>query len=104
MEACTRRCDGNHKHAHCLGGVKINGKWMNVSDFAGGYTAQFARQVIRGAEEYLQKGQEEREVFTEGGSWPEEDFSEEEVPEDEEGKEDEMRSPEDGVSKVAKDS
>ena len=36
----------------------------------------FARQVVRGAEEYLAQGRR-REVFVEGGEWPEEDLEEE---------------------------
>eukprot|EP00435_Cladocopium_sp_Y103_P070035 s255_g34.t1 len=82
MTACTRKCNGEHQHAPCLGGVHINGKWMNVSDFAGGYTSAFAKQVVKGAEAYLAKGRR-REVFTEGGAWPEEDLEEE----DQEGRE-----------------
>ena len=84
MEACTRKCQGEHQHAPCLGGVQIEGKWMNVSDFAGGYTSDFARQVVKGAEAYLTKGRQ-KEVFVEGDSWPEEDLEDEEEQPIEEG-------------------
>ena len=83
LARCSRLCDGSHDHAPCLGGVKMEGKWMNVSDFAGGYTSKFAMEVVKGAEEYLQKGRR-REVFVEGEQWAEEDLEDEEPEEDEE--------------------
>ena len=83
LARCSRLCDGSHDHAPCLGGVKMEGKWMNVSDFAGGYTSKFAMEVVKGAEEYLQKGRR-REVFVEGEQWAEEDLEDEEQEEDEE--------------------
>ena len=81
MKRCSRMCKGDHHHAPCLGGVKINDKWMNVSDFAGGYTSDFALQVVLGAEEYLAEGRI-KEVFVEGDTWPEEDLEEQEEEED----------------------
>lgn len=73
MKHCSRRCKGGHEHAPVLGSVKIHGKWQPLSDFAGGYTKQFARCVLDGAEEYLKKGRR-KEVFAVGKEVPEERF------------------------------
>lgn len=73
MRHCSRRCKGGHEHAPVLGSVKIHGKWQPLSDFAGGYTKQFARCVLDGAEEYLKKGRR-REVFAVAEEVPEERF------------------------------
>ena len=89
IKTCCKRCPGNHQHAHVLGGARINGKWINVSDFAGGYTTKFANAVLDGAEEYLRNGRRQ-EAFVEGGEVEEERFidnvEEEEV--EDEGEED----------------
>lgn len=50
---------------------------MPVSEYAGGYTSNFAKEVVKGAEEYL-SGKTRCEVFAEGGQVAEEDFMEEE--------------------------
>ena len=85
LKHCSRRCQGKHEHAPVLGSVKIQGKWQALSDFAGGYTKQFAKCVLDGAEEYLKKGRR-REVFVAGDEVPEERFmpAEDEEDEDEE--------------------
>ena len=94
LKHCSRRCQGKHEHAPVLGSVKIQGKWQALSDFAGGYTKQFAKCVLDGAEEYLKKGRR-KEAFVAGDEVPEERFmpAEDEEDEDEEvrrfGKEDE---------------
>ena len=41
----TQRCPKNHDHEHIKGKAKINGKWVNVSSFAKGYTVGFARKI-----------------------------------------------------------
>ena len=53
VRRCTRKCCGDHQHDLVFGSAKINGKWTTISDFAGGYTKQFAQAVVEGAEEYL---------------------------------------------------
>ena len=72
--AC-KRCPGRHHHTPVLGGAKINGQWINISDFAGGYTKAFADAVLDGAEEHLRGGLQP-EVFVEGGTVEEERFHE----------------------------
>ena len=73
LEKCSRKCQRGHQHAPVLGSVKVYGKWKSLSDFAGGYTAQFAKCVLDGAEEYLKKGRV-CEVFVEDEYLPEESF------------------------------
>ena len=65
----------------------MNGKWMNVSEFAGGYTAQFARQVLREQRSTCKRAGEERSLQKDEVA-PEEDLSEEEAYQGEKGKED----------------
>ena len=55
----------------------MDGVWIPVSEYAGGYTAKFAKEVVLGAEECL-AGPRRREVFAEGGEFAEEDLMEEE--------------------------
>ena len=85
----TKRCQGTHRHQPVLGGMKIRGKWMNVSEYAGGYTPQFANAILDGAEEFLRGEREEVEVLAEGPEVPEEEHEqvdEEEVdPEEADG-------------------
>ena len=87
LKHCAKKCPGTHTHRHVIGGFKISGKWMNVCDFSGGYTQQFAHAVLDGAEAYLEEGPEP-EVLVEGRQVEEEQFedeprSEEEVHEEE---------------------
>ena len=101
LNRCSRMCDGRHQHAHVFGTCKIQGKWTNLSSFAGGYTASFSRAVIKGAEDFLVKKREKNEVFAEGDEVPEEQFmeDEQEFEEEEEGVEDEKDSAEDKTKK-----
>jgi len=62
-EVCSEvecRCPGNHSHAPIEGSMRaeVDGKLrsVKVSEWAGGYTKEFARKLVRGAERYLQKG------------------------------------------------
>ena len=73
VESCNRRCPKDHVHAPVLGGVRLGGRWMTLSDFAGGYTADFAKAVLRGAETYLRRGRQ-REVFVQSEVLAEEGF------------------------------
>ena len=50
---------------------------MNVSDYAGGYTSQFAKAVIEGAEKILKEEGRSPEVLVAGPSFPEGDLEEE---------------------------
>ncbi|CAK9054149.1 unnamed protein product [Durusdinium trenchii] len=79
LDRCDAKCQGGHQHTPVLGGVKIDGRWKPLSDFAGGYTKKFAEKVIQGAEEYLQRGRKQ-EVYVQEEDIPEERF---EVQEDE---------------------
>ena len=56
-------CDHSHEHTPVVGGAKINGRWTPVSAFAGGYTTRFAKEVVKGAEEFLMKKRKRQEVF-----------------------------------------
>ena len=85
VEHCSRICEGKHAHTPVLGGMRYDGRWMNVSDFAGGYTKQFAEAVIKGAEKILSKGRQP-EVLVEGEFLPEEEYEEEEEGGEEEEK------------------
>lgn len=71
LEACQRKCQGQHEHTPVLGGVKIKGKWYALSDFAGGHTKEFAKAVVKGAEAYLKKGKI-NESFVERENMPKE--------------------------------
>ena len=72
-----RLCPAKHEHTPVLGGMRYKGKWMNVSDYAGGYTSQFAKAVIEGAEKILKEEGRSPEVLVAGPSFPEEDLEEE---------------------------
>ena len=88
IKHATKRCQGTHKHQPVLGGMKFQGKWMNISEFAGGYTPDFANAILDGAEEFLQGDREEVEVLAEGPEVPEEEHElvdEEADPEEEDG-------------------
>ena len=54
LKHAARLCPGRHRHVPCLGGVRVKGKWVKLSEWAGGYTKAFARAVVCGAEEALQ--------------------------------------------------
>ena len=44
IEACSRRCDHSHDHSTIEGSMKLaDGRRMNVSEWAGGYTKAFAK-------------------------------------------------------------
>ncbi|CAJ1408326.1 unnamed protein product [Effrenium voratum] len=75
IRRCSRRCKGSHKHTHIFGYFKWRGKWRSLSQFAGGYTPDFAQEVVIGAEEYL-RGTRRPEIFVEGAHVPEERFEE----------------------------
>ena len=58
---------------------RCQGKWMNVSEFAGGYTEDFAKAAVRGAEKYLKQAEDKpsrhgvcrrRQQRSKPGSWP----------------------------------
>ena len=51
MKYCVKKCCCKKPHVPVLGSAKIGGRWRSVSDFAGGYTKEFAEAVIRGADE-----------------------------------------------------
>ena len=88
IKHATKRCQGTHKHQPVLGGMMFQGKWMNISEFAGGYTPQFANAIRDGAEEFLEVDREEVEVLAEGPGVSEEEHElvDEEVdPEEEDG-------------------
>ena len=53
IDSCSRRCDGSHEHCVIEGSMKLeNGKRVNVSAWAGGYTKAFAMQLLKGAERF----------------------------------------------------
>ena len=70
-----------------VGGVKIHGAWMPLSEYAGGYNTNSAKEVALGAEQFLKKKRKQREVMVEGGEMAEEQILEEEEEEHEEQKE-----------------
>ena len=53
LKRACRVCPGDHRHSPCLGGVRVEGRWCNLSDLAGGYTKKFAQAIVIGAEEFL---------------------------------------------------
>ena len=55
VEAVSILCDGSHEHSPIEGNMKIDGKTCRVSEWAGGYTKELARAMIKGAEKYLKK-------------------------------------------------
>ena len=70
LKYCVKKCHCKVKHVPVLGSAKINGRWRSVSDFAGGYTAEFVEAVIRGAEEDLMYEEDGASVFVEGEGVP----------------------------------
>ena len=69
-----RRCPGTHEHHPIEGSFKNrDGHWESLSSWAGGYPIPFCKQLIRGAEEFLQN-----EAYVE-------DENLDEVPEDVDG-------------------
>ena len=58
IQAACKTCSGNHTHAPVMGAMKVKGKWMKVSEFAGGYTRSFSTKVLEGAEKFLRKRRE----------------------------------------------
>ena len=54
-ENMNRRCDGSHTHSVIEGSMKVDGKSVAVSTWAGGYTKEFATEILKGAEEFLKK-------------------------------------------------
>ena len=95
MKYCVKKCCCRKPHVPVLGSAKIGGRWRSVSDFAGGYTKEFAEAVIRGAEEDLENDEGEAEVFVEGGV-PEETWRPEDEAEEEDRSEAEEHQGEDG--------
>ena len=56
VEACNRTCNKQHTHSVIEGSMKLpSGRRCNVSEWAGGYTKQFAVCLLRGAEAFLTK-------------------------------------------------
>ena len=56
VRGLAKQRQGGHPHAPCLGGIRdVAGRWIKISDFAGGYTRNFARAVIEQAEKVLRK-------------------------------------------------
>ncbi len=56
IEACSRVCSGDHEHGVVEGSMKLkDGKRMHVSEWAGGYTKEFAECILKGAEGFLDK-------------------------------------------------
>ena len=105
LKYCVKKCHCKVKHVPVLGSAKINGRWRSVSDFAGGYTAEFAEAVIRGAEEDLMYEEDGAGVFVEGEGVPEETWHHEEEEDEETRQEDEdeeMRT--EDVEKIKKGS
>ena len=49
LRRACRLCRGNHRHAPCLGRVKVKGRWCSLAEFASGYTPAFARALVVGA-------------------------------------------------------
>ena len=74
----ARTCPQTHQHTPVLGGMRYGDKWMNVSDFAGGYTTRFAQAVVKQAERILEEKGRQPEVLITCASFPEEDLDEEE--------------------------
>jgi hypothetical protein len=64
VEAVSIICDGSHEHSPIEGNMKIAGKTCRVSEWAGGYTKELARAMIRGAEKYLKK------IYGSHGTYP----------------------------------
>ena len=81
---CEKLCDKSHDHTPVVGGIKTHGTWMPLSEYAGGYTTRFAKEVALGAEQFLKKKRKHREVMVEGGEVPEEPMMEEEEQEEQE--------------------
>lgn len=53
VEACCRPCNWTSPHGQTLGTFLFQGQRRSIAEFAGGYTKGFARQVIKGAELFL---------------------------------------------------
>ena len=65
VKKCVASCRCTQTHAHTLGSFKWKGRSRSVAEFAGGYTRSFARQVVVGAEEFLDHWKPDRmTVFT----------------------------------------
>ena len=103
MRHCVRKCQCKKKHVPVLGSAKINGQWRSVSDFAGGYTMEFAEAVIRGAEETLEEGEAVEEALVAGEGVPEETWQDDDEIEGEADGGDEAEITED-VEKIKKGS
>ena len=82
LKQAARLCPGRRRHVPCLGGVRVKGKWVKLSEWAGGYTKAFARAVVRGAEQALQQRRRHgghNVVFARQPLLPEEVFVESDV-------------------------
>ena len=79
----AKTCAGRHEHTPVLGGMQYQRKWMNASDFAGGYTTDFAEKVVKTAEEALKNKGRQPETLVAGPSYPEEELGRDEDDEEE---------------------
>ena len=77
LQPLAKLCPGTHEHTPVLGGMRHQGKWMNVSDFAGGYTSRFAQAVVKQAEKVLEEKGRRPEALLTLPAFPEEDLDEE---------------------------
>ena len=72
---CSLRCNCVEPHDHTLGSYRDRAGAHSVAEFAGGYTRRFARQVVQGAEEFLDNWSPEViQTFPSGVNLPEERF------------------------------
>ncbi len=56
IEACSRVCSGDHEHSVIECSMKIkDGQRTHVSEWAGGYTKDLAKCILKGAECFLDK-------------------------------------------------
>ena len=75
VQRCSQRCQCVEPHDHTLGSYRDRFGTHSVAEFAGGYTRRFAKQVIQGAEEFLDNWSPDViYTFPSGAGLPEERF------------------------------
>ena len=79
LRRAVRLCPGIDGHVPVLGGVKHKGRWIRLSEFAGGYTKCFSLAVVRGAEDALAMQDRKPVQFVPGPFLPEETFVEDDA-------------------------
>ncbi|CAE7368424.1 RE2, partial [Symbiodinium sp. KB8] len=78
VERISRLCPGGHRHGPCLGGACVKGLWRDTKDFPGCFPEAFAKEVIQGAQTYLEAcGRRRRgETFVVNPTFAEEELME----------------------------